>query len=141
MYVIDDGRTGWVKVYYNRPDEKELPAQNGFAIARVGPDMKLFTRSRMNPSWEASHFFYQTSDGKRVELFSKDGASRRIWGEEKNSGTDTEQETFFVGDQTQFSKRLNSQFADGIVGEVQTGTEAAQPASDPGKDLTDLEAK
>ena len=58
IYIIDSGRTGWVKVLYNVHDEKELPVQNGFAVAHLGQDLKLFTRSRMNPSWDGAQFYY-----------------------------------------------------------------------------------
>lgn len=111
MYIIDNGQTGWVKVIYNRSDEKELPMQNGFAVARIGPDLKLFTRSRMNPSWEGAQFYYQTADGQRIRLWPDDNAARRIWAEEKTTGANGEAETFFVGDEGQFSKLLHFDWA------------------------------
>jgi hypothetical protein len=109
IYIIDSGRTGWVKIVYNRQDEKELPVENGFAVAHVGQDLKLFTRSRMNQSWDGAQFYYQAPDGKRVRLSSADNGSRLIWGMDKTSGDGGEREAFFVGSQDEMSEHLKSQ--------------------------------
>ena len=108
LYIVDSGRVGWVKIVYNRPDEKELPVANGFAVARIGADLKLFTHSRMNPSWDGSHFYYQAPAGKRVELSYADNPSRRIWAQEKTTDDAGERESFFVGNQEQFSQGLRT---------------------------------
>jgi hypothetical protein len=141
MYVIDSGMSGWVKIVYRLPDEKELPVLEGFAVARIPPDQKLFTRSRMNPSWEGAKFFYQTPDGKRVELPSADNDSRRIWGQDKTTDAAGERETFFVGDQQQFSQSFKAQKSFG-GGLWQPGADSdqAKPA-DPNKTEPDLPKK
>jgi hypothetical protein len=138
IYIIDSGQTGWVKIYYNRPSEKELPVESGSMIAHVGQDLKLFTRSRMHPSWEQSRFYYQTPDGKLVQLSAEDNASRRIWGEEKNAGQDREWETFFVGEQEQFSKQFQSKPVEGLMAPSPEMPQPDTPPADPGKVLTEL---
>jgi hypothetical protein len=109
IYLIDSGTTGWVKILYNRPDEKDLPVENGFAVAHLGPDLKLFTRSRMNQAWDGAQFYYQTADGKRVRLSSADSPDRRIWAQDKTNDDTSERETFFVGSQEELSAHLNFQ--------------------------------
>ena len=116
---------GWVKIVYHRPDEKELPVENGFAIAHIGQDLKLFTRSRMNQSWDGCQFYYQTAEGKRVRLSSADNAERRIWALDKTSDDKGEREAFFVGSQEELSRALTtpSTVGDGLL----------QPPADAGK--------
>ncbi len=139
VYIIDSGRTGWVKVVYNRPDEKELPVEKGFAVAHVGQDLKLFTRSHMNSSWDGAGFYYQDPDGKRVQLSTVDGDSRRIWALEKSTDAKGERETFFVGNQDQMSANLKGTIAIG-GGLVQDSAESVKPEqpADSGKVLTEL---
>lgn len=106
IYIIEGGRTGWVKIYYNRHEERPLPVENGFAIARVGPDMKLYTRSAMNPAWDGSQFYSQNSDGKRARLVSTEGDSCVIWGQDKTSDDTGDHEDFFVGTEQDFAMNL-----------------------------------
>ncbi len=138
MYIIDSGRTGWVKIVYDRPEEKELPVQNGFAIAHLGADLKLFTRNRMNPSWDRSEFYYQGPDEKRVRLSSTDGDGRRVWAQEKTSDAEGERDGFFVGNQEEFSASLKTPKS--IGGGLWQPSKAAEPATsaDPAKILTEL---
>jgi hypothetical protein len=142
VYVIESGKTGWVKVIYNRSDEKELPVENGFVVARVGQDLKLFTRSRMNPSWDGSMFYYRMPDGKRVPLSREDNASRRIWAQEKTTDADGEREVFFVGDQRELSRDFGAtgSLGSGLSGPGQNAQTSTEPDDqiDPNKILTAL---
>jgi hypothetical protein len=142
MYIIDSGQTGWVKVVYNVPDEKELPVQNGFAVAHIGQDLKLFTRSRMNPSWDESQFYYQTPDGKRVRLSSADSPSRLIWAQDKTTDAEGEREAFFVGNQGQLSQDLKTpqSIGGGLVHAPAESEEPKDPEQPPdaSKVLTEL---
>jgi hypothetical protein len=117
-YILDSGATGWVKITYDRSDAPELPVEEGFAVVRVPLDLKISTRSRMNPSWEGSEFYYQSSDGKRARLSSKDDAQRRLWGLDKTSDKDGDRETFFVGEELQFTHafKLGNGFGPGGAG-------------------------
>lgn len=121
-----------MKVVYSISDEKELPVQNGFAVARIGPDQKLFTRSRMNPSWDESQFYYETSDGKRVRLEAKDGPSRNVWGQEKTDDTSGQREFFFVGTQDQMSGTLRTPqtAGDGLLAPPKDAVKSASPEHD-----------
>ena len=102
------GGVGWVKVIYNVPDAPELPVEDGFVVVRVPLGGKIVTRSRMNPSWNDSEFYYQSPDGKRERLSSKDDDNRRLWGMEKTfdnqRDTRNDQEVFFVGKQEDFTR-------------------------------------
>jgi hypothetical protein len=134
IYIIDSGRTGWVKVIYNRPDEKELPVENGFAVAHLGQDLKLFTRSRMNQSWDGSQFYYQTADGKRVRLSSADNAERLIWAQDKTSDDKGEREDFYVGSQEELSRDLKTP---SLAGDGLLQPPAAAPGTAEQRDARD----
>jgi hypothetical protein len=102
-YVMDSGASGWVTVIYNQPDAPELPVEDGFAVIRVPASMKVATRSRMNPFFDGSEFYYQGPDGKRVRLSSQDGDQRRLWGLEKKPADTEGKEVFFVGKSEEFT--------------------------------------
>jgi hypothetical protein len=138
MYIIESGKTGWVKIVYNRPDEAGLPVQSGFAVAHIGQDLKVLTRSRMNPSWDGSQFYYQDADGKRTRLSSEDGDSRLIWAQDKTTDADGEREMFFVGNQEQLSRNLHSGWTGGFLDHPNQKSEKEGPPSDASKILTDL---
>jgi hypothetical protein len=137
VYIIDSGRTGWVKVLYNVHDEKELPVQNGFALAQLGQDLKLFTRSRMSPSWDGAQFYYQTPDGKRVRLSPADDPSRRIWAQDKTTDSEGERESFFVGSQEELSASLSTsrQIGSGLVKPTKDPEQPVTPGQPDGRDL------
>jgi hypothetical protein len=136
IYIIDSGRTGWVKVLYNVHDEKELPVQNGFAVAHLGQDLKLFTRSRMNPSWDGAQFYYQTPDGKRVRLSPADEPSRRIWAQDKTTDAQGEREAFFVGSPEELSATLTSgETGGGLVKPTKDPEQPVTPGQPDGRDL------
>jgi hypothetical protein len=103
-YIINSGTAGWVRITYNRSDAPQLPVEDGFAVVRIPQDMSFATRSRMNPSWDGSEFYYQGPDGKRQRLSSKDDAQRRLWGLEKTSDDKGDREVFFVGKPEQFTQ-------------------------------------
>ena len=140
IYILESGKTGWVKIVYNRADEAELPAQNGFVVARIGQDLKLFTRSRMNPSWDGSQFYYQAPGGKRVRLSSADNGSRLIWAQEKITDADGGHETFFVGKEQQLSGNLHSAWNGGFLAPPKDSGKTGKPEKPPdmGKVLTEL---
>jgi len=145
IYIIESGQTGWVKVIYNRPEEKELPVENGFAVARIGPDLKLFTRSRMNPSWEGSKFYRRMPYGKQVQLSSEDNSSRCIWAQEKTTDVDGEREIFFVGDQQELSRDFKGALGSGsgLSEPTRNAETSVEPEDhpDPNKILTALPKK
>jgi hypothetical protein len=103
-YILKSGASGWVKIIYNRSDAPELPVQDGFAVVNVLPDMVIRTRSPMNSTWDGSEFYYQTPDGKRVKLSSKDDAQRLLWGLDKTSDSNGDRESFFVGKDSEFNQ-------------------------------------
>jgi hypothetical protein len=69
---------------------------------------KVSTRSRMNPAWDGSEFYYRHPDGKRVRLSSRDDSQRRLWGLEKTSDSEGDREAFFVGKQEQFLLKVET---------------------------------
>ena len=93
-YILDNGVTGWVKVTYNRPDAPELPEEDGFAIVRISHDMSIATRSRMNPSWDGSEFYYRDANGQLVRLSKTANDQSRLWGMEKTSNDQGDREVF-----------------------------------------------
>ena len=102
-YILPDGTAGWVKILYNHPDAPELPVQNGASVVRIPESLKVTTRSLMAPNWESAEFYYQKSDGQLVRLATQGDQQRRLWGMEKSSNPDGDQETFFVGKSDQFT--------------------------------------
>ncbi len=139
---MDAGQTGWVKIFYNHPDEKALPVENGFAIVRVDQDLKLYTRSRMNTTWDGSKFYSQTADGKRVPLqVLQKGPPASSGDKIKSTDQAGDHEDFFVGGQQDFprnlrmSKNVGSGFPETPIDPQEPG---ASDQSDKDKVLTDL---
>jgi hypothetical protein len=120
-YIVDSGTSGWVKIMYNHPEAAELPVQNGFAVVRIPADLRIVTRSRMNPSWDGSEFYVQGPDGKLVRLYTKDDDNRRLWGMEKTADDQGEREVFFVGKQDEFTHVSRA------AGDMGTGLMHAKP--------------
>ena len=145
IYIIESGKTGWVKITYNRADESELPVENGFVVARIGRDLKLFTRTRMNPTWDGSKFYYRKTNGTLVQLSTADDNSRRIWAQEKIERDDGEREDFFVGDPQQLSRNFKgTKGADIGLSDAATNPAPSSPVeepNDPTKVLTELPNK
>jgi hypothetical protein len=137
-YVIDSGASGWVKITYDRKDAPELPVEDGFIVVRISPDMKVVTRSHMNPAWDGSEFYYQSPDGKRVRLSSKDDNKRRLWALEKTSDSDGDREVFFVGKPEQFTQASSFTRETDIVPATPPEPEKEPTTFDPTKIETSL---
>jgi hypothetical protein len=110
IYLVDDGGTGWVRIIYNQKNAGELPIENNFVIARIPRGGRLLTRSRMNPSWDGSEFFYMSAEGKRIPLQADGEKDRRIWAKEKTSDPKGDHEDFFIGTEAQASNRSQMSF-------------------------------
>lgn len=106
-YIVPADYHGWVRITYNIEQGLDLPVEDGFTLARIDYFRRMRVRNKMNPSWDGSDFYSQDASGKRTRLMTT-GPDRHIWATEKISDHDGDRESFFVGDQNQFSRGLNT---------------------------------
>jgi hypothetical protein len=99
-YVIADGFTGWVTVYYRQKGQPELPRRSDRYLVEIGKLAAVYTSSDLREDSRGAK--YASKDGKG---YATHGHDQMIWGWEVGDAEScSPYQSFFVGTGEQYRK-------------------------------------
>jgi hypothetical protein len=99
-YVVPDGFTGWVTVYYRQKGRSELPRGNDEYLVEIGKSPAVYTSSDLRQDSRGAK--YASQDGK---AYATNGRDRMIWGwQAGDASLCSPFQSFFVGTREQYRK-------------------------------------